>query len=509
VQTPVLGSPWIFDVQIDGRTYHLPSPDMPPATILLADGSTVQLYSDKVVMRGQTLQIPNDLSEQQEISSGGQTIKTGPAKSITPPEDNDDDNGGGGGGGLFGFFGGIAKSAGSAVSGVANVGTAATSFVSSTGSASAGALAGTMTGAVGNIDSVVSSLNGVQSTATNKLTGQAADVFNSAQNLGRGLSNWLTSTAATLQNFDQLTPDVQKKVKDSIQEFTKKGGELDRAVDALNSFEEFLWEDLELPEVSASLTSGVSGTKTSMASTQSPDATTMSTDATKTTQSTSTAVSTTASQSTTTGSTSTSSTSTETPTPTADPTIYFITTKHGTPLKTFRKFIEDLDGSSGNITTNELDSSQGYIAHNVTASQAAVVKQLDFIWTIFPWVSYPGMEDEIDEFLAFPRHTSIGVQPHQKGVSPDYTAEQTEVATPKATDNSSLKRRAMTPSNPASPYWRKMMAQAPPKTPGGNPPKVEYLYDDSGGRGTTMYVVDDGFDLSVNVIHLSIYLVSD
>jgi hypothetical protein len=92
----------ILDALLDGQSYHLPSPGEPVIPIILLDGSTAQLFSDKVVMRGQTLKIPSDISASQEISSGGQKIKAQPGESKKP--DSKHHSGGGGGGAIGGFF---------------------------------------------------------------------------------------------------------------------------------------------------------------------------------------------------------------------------------------------------------------------------------------------------------------------------------------------------------------------------------------------------------------------
>jgi hypothetical protein len=58
-------------------------------------------------------------------------------------------------------------------------------------------------------------------------------------------------------------------------------------------------------------------------------------------------------------------------------------------------------------------------------------------------------------------------------------------------------QRALLPEDAGAPYWKKMIAspfRQPPLQPTANDPP--YLADDSGGRGTTIYVLDDGFDRS-------------
>jgi hypothetical protein len=65
-----------------------------------------------------------------------------------------------------------------------------------------------------------------------------------------------------------------------------------------------------------------------------------------------------------------------------------------------------------------------------------------------------------------------------------------------------LALRAMGNPVPNSPWWKKMIAAPPPK-PGEAPPTIpnypDYQADDTGGKGTTIIILDDGYDLSVPV----------
>jgi hypothetical protein len=56
--------------------------------------------------------------------------------------------------------------------------------------------------------------------------------------------------------------------------------------------------------------------------------------------------------------------------------------------------------------------------------------------------------------------------------------------------------RAFLPEDADAPYWKKMISspfKQPPLQPTADDPL--YVADDSGGRGTKIYVLDDSFDL--------------
>jgi hypothetical protein len=240
---------------IDGQAYHLPSPKLGIFKVMLGDGSIAQLHSDKVVVRGQELAIPAGLSSVREISAGGQTIKAQPGPATQPQNGNGGGGGGGGcvggggggdkgkgkgGGGIGGLFKGLVGAAGAAVGGLADAGKGAVDFATGAGGAAAGDLAGTVSGALGNVDGVVSALNDIQQDfSLDSLTGPELDAFNGVQNTGRGAANLLTSAKDMLGGFDGLTPDLQQTAKDNMKEFAGEGGELEKARQAFETFEQF------------------------------------------------------------------------------------------------------------------------------------------------------------------------------------------------------------------------------------------------------------------------------
>ncbi|KAF2272251.1 uncharacterized protein EI97DRAFT_470584 [Westerdykella ornata] len=479
-------TPWVFDAVIDGQTYHLPGLNEPPVEVLLLDGSVGVLHSNKVILRGQTLNIPAGLTSAQEISVGGQTITAQPGPSTNLDRGgNGGDNGGGGGGPLAGLFKGIGKAvgaAGKAVSSVADVGKSAVDFATGTGGAAAGTVANAMGTALGNVNDVVATLNGLRQVfPLDQLSFTALGTFTSAQNLGRGVSNWLTATSNALKGFDSLTPDMQKRVRDNINEFGKPGGEVERAGEAMRAFEEFPW-DQEIRQTSAvssgqpaaTGTTGASSdraspTQTTALTTENPQATTQTTSITS------------------------SSKPASSQRPEQTPTPHYIWTKVGTSMDTFEQFIQQLDGSKGDKSIFESFGNQVYLT-DLTSEQAASLKDRhDFIMQVYePSIGDLNDEGPPEEFLAIP--TGSAMPPRHSTQS---TFQQGEQAVQLTTSSSSrLDRRGMIPASPQTPYWKKMIAQAPGSSSNPSRPPL-FIADESGGKGTTIYILDDGFDVDI------------
>lgn len=129
-----------LEAVIGGVGYQLPSSDQDAIDVMLHDGSIAQLLANKIIVGGQTVTVPSDLTSETALS-GDITAKPGEVTELEEGDD-DDDNGGGGGGGLFGALGGIAKGAtsdiGGAIDGVSSVTTGALGFAGGTVGAAAG-----------------------------------------------------------------------------------------------------------------------------------------------------------------------------------------------------------------------------------------------------------------------------------------------------------------------------------------------------------------------------------
>jgi hypothetical protein len=219
-----------LEAVIAGVPYHLPTPNEPPIESFLTDGSLAHLFSDRVVIGGETVVIPAGLSMAQQLSAGGQTITARPGPS-TPPSDGDDEDGGrgGGGGGFFGAIGGIVKSAGSAAGSMGNVGSKALDFASGVGGATAAGLAPIIGTAAKDVGNVVSSLNGAQGAfPANQISQAGLDVFNNAQNLGRRSLDTMLSFNGALHGFESMPVDKQNALKSKVKDFAQPGGVLDK-----------------------------------------------------------------------------------------------------------------------------------------------------------------------------------------------------------------------------------------------------------------------------------------
>jgi hypothetical protein len=486
-----------LEAVIAGIGYSLPSSDEDAFEVLMLDGSVAQLFADKVIIGGQTVTLPSGLSSETTLP-GGITAK--PAEATTP-EGNDDDNGGGGGGGLFGALGGIAKGAtsalGGAIDGVGAVTTGALGFAAGTTGAIS-SLSDPLSGAIGNVGNFVSSLNGIQkSFPGNELTKGAFDTFTGAHQLARQALNWMKSTQNVAQGFANLPADVQSRLKSTAGDFAKNGGALDQCKAAMEAFQDFPWEDAEVPSQTAQPSATEKPTDT--ASTQSTKAT--STAQSTSMQSTTDKASTTQSASSTVTLSQSSSSSSETPTPTAEPTQeYIICTKDGTSWNDFKSLVDTLDGGE---VVGKFDSIRSYMSlAMLNSTQAADIADshewIDWIGVHDGGISEGEREDATEESravsVAQTRHTLISDTSESLAI-PHPVVLRTHLAP-------ALALRAMGSPVPDAPWWKKMLSAPPPGpdeqplTPDNYP---DYLSDDTGGAGTTIYILDDGFDLATPV----------
>jgi hypothetical protein len=458
--------PHILDAVIDDQVYHLPSPSEPPVQILLLDGTSAQLFSDRVVLRGQTLNIPSDLSAAQEISAGGQALKAQPGEANLPPGYNGNAPGGGGGGsgsgGIFGALGGLIGAAGSAVGGISGVAKDAVDFASG-GVGAAGTLAGALSTSAQGISGFVSSLNGIQKALPfDQLANGANNALGTvlaAQKFGRDASNWMTSMGKMVQQFDNLKPEIQQQVRDNVREYTKEGGPLKAAEGALKSFKDFPWE------------SQISTVNT-------PTATTP-------TQATS-------------ASTVTNTSSTTITTSTEVPVSYWFRTNEGTSLETFKALINELDGGTGSSLTWDVIDTQMYTTTMLPSKAAELKERTDLIKFIFPRPKFNLEDLEAKDGM----NASTSLRPSRARGAPTRQIMDFESIDLKPLSLSTPLGKAPRAPNPPqldAPY-RKNMLSSPPRNP-PQPPRNDPAYqsDDSGGKGTTIYVIDNGFDLSIPV----------
>ncbi|OAL01554.1 subtilisin-like protein [Phaeosphaeriaceae sp. SRC1lsM3a] len=472
------------DATIDGTAYHLPHPDQPPVEVLLLDGSTAQLFAGKIILRGQTLEIPSNVPSSQPIAVGGQSITVQPSEYKEPEKSDDGHNGGGGG--LFAAVGGLIGAAGSASKSVGSAAADAVHFASGGAGTAAGSLAGSFSGAANGVSGVVSSLNGIQKTfPLDRLSKAGMDSFLRVQNLGRSSIDTMQSMGKLLGQFDSLTPDIQQKVRDGVGKISKPGGDLLKAVEALKAFEDFPWDaetpKTELPSPTATPDPSRSADNTKSAeksattfkqSSQNPISTQSSRD-----------IASSSVKSSSTSATSSSAASTST----AQPLTYFIATKWDNPIATFNQFVQELDGGAGKADAQE--HRQTYTT-SLNASQAESLQAkypfLLVVYTDKGQVGDVGLGDDKEIFHAIPRQRRNEI-----------IASGSDVLHAEEKSSDKLSPRQLLPEDPNAPYWKKMIS-SPFRQPPLQPPSMDppYLVDDSGGEGVTIYVLDDGFDLS-------------
>jgi hypothetical protein len=499
----------ILDVVIDGETYHLPSSQQSDTKILLLDGTIAQLFANKVIMRGQTLEIPGDITASQEISSGGQSVTAQPGESQEPQsDDKDDGGGGGGGGGLFGALGGLIGIAGSAADSIADVGTGALGLAGAAGGAAGGVaagLVGTFGAASKNAGGLVSSLNGIQKAfPVADLAKTGLDSILQAQNLGRDAVNWAKSMGEMVQGWDGLGADQQQNVRNNIQEYAGPNGPLKQAEQAMRDFSEFPWNEQELPTQTSTGSKTLGGTQTQGIATSVQATNSVSL---QNSQGLTSVQSLSATGTTTTISSSISASASSSPSDT--PVTYFLQTKGGTSLETFDKFIQDLDGGVGQSFTYDMElvDHQNYMTKLNSSQVASLEKDYDFILAYHPCVTDPIDLHSDEEFHAIPKSgpflpTHLGVQLEQPSKLPKSLSgpRPVDVAHSSSRDSfAHLQSRKLNPPVSDAPYWLKMISSPPVnplELPSQDPP---FLADESGGRGTTIYVIDDGFDISSEV----------
>jgi hypothetical protein len=485
-----------LEVLIGDVAYQLPSSDEDPIGVLLSDGSLGQLLAGHIVVGGQTMTISSDLSGSTQLAGG---ITAQPAEVTTPNNTEDDSNGGG----LFGALGGIAKGATSAMGGVINGVGECTTGALAVAAGTTGAVAKLqpqLSGAIGDMGKFVSSLNGIQKSFPGKdLTKGALDTFTGAQNLGRQSLNWMKSTENLVKNFDTLPTGVQDQVKSRCGDIAKAGGVLAQAKTAMEAFREYPWEEAQSPTEAPSETAEPSATNnpTSVQNTQGT-----STGESATSMQSSTQIfSTTQDPSSTISSSQTSSSSSGTPTPTSDIVqAYGIISERGTTLDTFKAFITELDGGKGPLVYWDALNKQMYLTQ-LNATQAKNISQThDFI----KWIGPQTFGDENVEGNPEEEYRAVDTR-HHKQASTESLHDPNDLTLPSlhpSTYTTRLALRAMGNPVPNSPWWKKMIAAPPPK-PGEAPPTIpnypDYQADDTGGKGTTIIILDDGYDLSVPV----------
>ena len=144
--------------------------------------------------------------------------------------------------------------------------------------------------------------------------------------------------------------------------------------------------------------------------------------------------------------------------------LYMIKTKKGTPLSKFQDWIQALDGGVGTSIAYDTRPHQSYVTQ-LNETEVADIKQLDFIQRVTP--------------LQHPDH------PSNRMMFSD------EVQTNRGFSQRHLKARDIVPQKNDIPQLGILSNYANDGE--------EYLADESLGKGTTIFVVDIGFNLDVKV----------
>ncbi|KAL5392849.1 hypothetical protein DPSP01_000545 [Paraphaeosphaeria sporulosa] len=477
-------SAFIFDAVIAGQSYHLPSSDGPPTVIILHDGKTAELSHDKITIEGESVPI-SQLSEDTKIA--GVSVQKKPGEADEPQEE--EGGGGGGGGGIGGLIGGLVGGAKKAVDGVKEAGESALGVPAA---AAAGASTATFAGIAGKlstagngVNALVSGLNGIQKAMpVDKLTQAGLGAAMDAQNLGRQASNWLSSTSGLVKDFPNLPKKVQDQVADDIKKFAGEGGQLGKAQAALEAFKDFPWES-ELPQTllpsatqnpTASATNQPSRTSlpTNTASQEKSEGQTTTTQPTSSSTQTSTDTS--------------SSTSSESASATPELEQYMIQSRDGTESREFNDFVQALDKGKGHLYSFEHIKSQMYMTGLTDKQVKELPKSHKFIESIFLCTpqdeNYDGSKEE---FHAVDRKARTKLAKHHVPL---------QSRTNGSTDAFDTWKRAIV-TNKDAPWWKKIISASEQER--DSPlDDLSYMADDSGGQGTTIYILDDGFDLSLD-----------
>lgn len=187
--------------------------------------------------------------------------------------------------------------------------------------------------------------------------------------------------------------------------------------------------------------------------------------------------------------------STQIPEPTEKSLEYFISTKKGTPREKFDDFIQDLDQGRGESYIFDNIESQSYLTDLKPAIVDELLSKYDFISRIFHDApmdeTYDGGQEEF-RAIALQDEPAVFWRKDSKRHNIPGVARQ----------SSQTLKRALLPEEVDAPWWKKILS-APPRnvdeprgTPKDDPP---YLAEDSGGKGTTIYILDDGFDTTLQV----------
>ncbi len=186
------------------------------------------------------------------------------------------------------------------------------------------------------------------------------------------------------------------------------------------------------------------------------------------------------------------------PTTTSEETGYWVMiSKRGTSLETFKKFTSELDGSKGELDDLGYLKSQIYVTKLSPIQAKDIQKKYDFIDYLAKNEFDTNRNYDNEFFRAHVRTRDINF-PNQELNGSAHTWDSS--FTRESPRDHILPRQLVEDSS--APAWKKMLSAPRRDITGGNEDPTHdpiFSADNSGGRGTTIYILDDGFDLSIVV----------
>lgn len=442
-----MASAWDSYVTINNETYRIPSGDS-SLDIVLDDGSLLTLSSGQVSINGDKVDIPDDVSDSPTLTADGQSFTVGEGSGSGSGDGGDVGDGGSGGSG--GSGGGSGSSISSLIDTISGLGDAESSISSGLDKITSGikswasggaesevtSLSGSIDSALESLDQLLGPMRSISQSSSIELQELTTDglrvVSNAYPELERG-RDILSSMQKLLKGLPTLRDAATQNVKKYWLRYVATGGGLLALDQTIQKLKEYSWDD--------ALT--VTATSTTAAETQATSAT---------------------------------STTSTTESPTAS-SSYLITTKRGTSLTMFKTFVHGLDGGAGyQMAYSEVDH-QAYVT-DLTATQVATIKALPFIRTVSYNIPVTELDDD-EDFRAVPN----------REFSPEVD-ELHNLTNHKSSKWLSSRAIAQSPRGQSGSHL-KMISSDKMGTP-----TEDYLFDDTLGKGTTIYVIDTGFDTS-------------
>ncbi|KUM65355.1 hypothetical protein ACN42_g1691 [Penicillium freii] len=430
-------SAWDGYVNINDETYRIPSDDS-SLDIVLDDGSLLTLSSGQVSINGDKVDIPDDLSDSPTLTADGQSFTVGEVV-----------DSGSGDGGSGGSGGGSGSSISSLIDTISRLGDAKSSISSGLDKITSGikswapggaesevtSLSGSIDSTLESLDQLLGPMRSISQSSSMDLQVLTTDGLRVVSEAYPDLERGhdiLSSMQKLLKGLPTLRYAATQNVKKYWLRYVATGGGLLALDQTIQKLKEYSWDDALT--VTATSTTAVEIRTTSGISTASTESSTAS-------------------------------------------SSYLITTKRGTSLTKFKTFVHGLDGGAGyQMAYSEVDH-QAYVT-DLTATQVATIKALPFIRTVSYNIPVTELDDD-EDFRAVP--------------SRDFLPEVYQLH-----DLTNHKSSKLLPS--------RTIAQSPRGQSGSHlkmissdkmgEPTENYLFDDTLGKGTTIYVIDTGFDTS-------------